>query len=67
MPDDFCLEHGYEFMRCDRVWGAIPYCLACDVLQADKAPPEASFNNVEDMLTWLDEDEATGAGQSPRD
>lgn len=42
MPDDFCLEHGYEFMRCDKVWGAIPYCLACDVLKDDKEPPDIS-------------------------
>lgn len=30
MPDDFCLEHGYEFMHCEKVWGAIPYCKECD-------------------------------------
>ena len=30
MPDDFCIAHGYEFMRCEKVWGAIPYCKACD-------------------------------------
>lgn len=29
MPDDFCIEHGYEFMKCDKVWGAIPYCEKC--------------------------------------
>lgn len=57
MTDDFCVEHGYEFMRCERVWGAIPYCAACDVLRADKEPPEAAFDNSEDMLKWLNADD----------
>jgi len=52
--DDFCLIHGYEFMRCDKAWGAIPYCFACEVLEADKAEPEAQFNNANDMLAWLE-------------
>jgi hypothetical protein len=26
--DDFCLEHGRDFMRCDK--GPIPYCRACE-------------------------------------
>jgi hypothetical protein len=27
-----------------------------DLLQADAAPPEATFNNVIDMLRWLNRD-----------
>ena len=34
MPDDFCCEHGYEFMKCGKVWGAVPYCEACDDARA---------------------------------
>lgn len=26
--DEFCIEHGREYMRCDK--GSIPYCKACD-------------------------------------
>lgn len=30
MSDDFCLIHGYEFMACEKVWGAVPHCTECD-------------------------------------
>lgn len=30
MPDDFCPEHGYEFMIHPKEWQAIPYCKKCD-------------------------------------
>jgi hypothetical protein len=42
MNDDFCLIHGYEFMRCEKVWGAIPYCEACDNPGAALAEPTTS-------------------------
>lgn len=45
-------------------WGGEYYVGASDydpdfvasILQADAAPPEASFNNVVDMLDWLNRD-----------
>lgn len=30
MSDDFCIIHGRDHMRCEKVWGAIPYCEACE-------------------------------------
>lgn len=29
-----------------------------DILRADSQPPEAEFDNVEDMLAWLNNDDA---------
>lgn len=29
MSDDFCIEHGYEFMRC-AMGNPIPYCEECE-------------------------------------
>lgn len=40
MSDDFCPEHGYEFMKSQ--WGnPIPYCAACD--QRRDRPPVCSW------------------------
>ncbi len=36
MPDDFCLEHGYEFMVHPMGWQTIPYCRKCDEEQQAK-------------------------------
>ena len=37
-------------------------CKTCDavaaIIRADKQPPEASFDNVEDMLTYLNGDDS---------
>ena len=35
-PDDFCLEHGYEFMR-SRIGDPIPYCAECERITYDQA------------------------------
>lgn len=39
MPDDFCLEHGYEYMVHEKTWGAIPYCGKCK--EEESGPAEA--------------------------
>jgi hypothetical protein len=41
MTDDFCVTHGYEFMRCEKAWGAIPYCTACDDDRQKENDPES--------------------------
>ena len=33
-------------------------CFVCQVLRADAAPVEATFTNIEDMLRWLNEEDA---------
>ena len=38
MCKDFCVAHGYEFMRCEKVWGAIPYCAQCEEDRASEQP-----------------------------
>jgi hypothetical protein len=48
MTDDFCLIHGYEFMRCDKVWGAIPYCEECDRERASHLQHNTHINKEHD-------------------
>lgn len=51
--DDFCLEHGRNFMRCDQ--GPIPYCAKCEVARLQSPTPdsgtEALVKEFEDFGT----------------
>src|SRR5690349_10109891 len=51
MADDFCIEHGTEFMACAKVWGAIPYCKKCE--QEAAGPSEAIEAIREDLREIL--------------
>jgi hypothetical protein len=70
MSDDFCIEHGYEFMRCEKVWGAIPYCAACEVREAKERASalvdwlEQTKRRLENMKS-LTEDAACPPGDQP--
>jgi hypothetical protein len=47
----------YGYPKKPKRWPAkrIRWEFAKEILEADRAPPEASFSNFEDMMAWLDD------------
>lgn len=63
MPDDFCPEHGYEFMVHPKVWGSIPYCGRCD----DEAEALRRFPWCYPPESDKEDARRAAAGKEPRD
>lgn len=58
MSDDFCLEHGYEFMKSD-FGNPIPYCERCD--QERQMPTSEQFKETAQRLRTIVEYGVSGA------
>jgi hypothetical protein len=57
----------------DQLWDALAEnerlraaLLKTQILLADHMPPEASFDNVEDMLRWLDDEQGVGGEKNEK-
>lgn len=52
MSDDFCLEHGRDYMRCDK--GPIPYCAKCETDSV--ATPAAPVVGRDSQVAFYEEE-----------